>query len=802
MSLKLTRRISALLKKSINGLPGYRGFEYQIEATVWVALHLMLREKRCDIIVVEPQSAEDLELAVNADQSSSSVEFTVSPARRLVLQFKTRSTGPWTKSALSGVVGNGLPSERKVSGPPPRERALEMLIQRHDTTYVLVTDAGVDSNISLLVATSLLGSSTTSIPTGILDNKLKSCAPALNGRLAILPSVTRELIFFRINDLISRIGKVPHVCLNACVDSLKSQVRKRLLGELAGEFDLADLESTLKKHGGVFDSPPMDGYFPPDDMAKFEAFLSEQNVLVLLGKPGMGKSLLASYLSYLHRRYDPPFMIHHERNSPGVIERLMQEPGPALFVISDPWGVSNNKGPSEMTHDLSRIVGSANADKRFIITSRDDVYDDVDVITRRKLDRFEITLSTDSYAELSLWNIVTRHLSSQSSALEVAQGFRSQILSELKSPAELDLFGALLSKTNKETLDAWAEALRDLIFEDQPWTAPHSADTNVMDLIKHAGSLVSGQYAQEILSDWMSSHTAYVAASWVLFESFEHLDELEFIELLDSVKTLAKERPPQDFIKLLKKTKIVEERDGHLIIHSLSLGGIRDLLNSSRHDALLAIEKIVMHYVSLMSEAEGINHLGYALRILETWSKWNVGPVVGFQDAIALIDNFLERKCLESVGEELQHAVFMAAWWPLANNKLVQFAGSWRAREPSSDWYPPDFSTSVTHDIFTSGHVAKFLPLFVSEVMPNTSVHYGRNIQAFVAHICCFGIDLGPAARSALDLIYYRLTVDDGSNAHLDPDVDLNLKPLKAVFTNCTGEHYPELPGPTPDWEL
>lgn len=102
MSLKLTRSISALLKQSINGLPGYRGFEYQIEATVWVALHLMLEEKRCDIIVVEPQSAEDLELAVNADQSSSSVEFTISPARRLVLQFKTRSTGPWTKARLVG----------------------------------------------------------------------------------------------------------------------------------------------------------------------------------------------------------------------------------------------------------------------------------------------------------------------------------------------------------------------------------------------------------------------------------------------------------------------------------------------------------------------------------------------------------------------------------------------------------------------------------------------------------------------------------------------------------------------------
>lgn len=46
-----------------SGNPGYAGYEYQVEVTVWVALDLLLAKGATNEVVVEPRSDEDLEAA-------------------------------------------------------------------------------------------------------------------------------------------------------------------------------------------------------------------------------------------------------------------------------------------------------------------------------------------------------------------------------------------------------------------------------------------------------------------------------------------------------------------------------------------------------------------------------------------------------------------------------------------------------------------------------------------------------------------------------------------------------------------
>ncbi|MFM0471100.1 nSTAND3 domain-containing NTPase [Paraburkholderia strydomiana] len=787
----------------VSGIPGYRGYEYQIETTVWVALHIMLETESSGMIVVEPKSAEDAEIVLTADEATSTVVVDAGQTTRLILQFKTRSTGPWTKAAFSDVVGDGNRRPRKSrTGPAPRPRALEMLLQSSDTNYVLVTNAGLDSNIFGLSTTSLLDIGNTKIPSGILRLDRSTRSSALDGRIAILQSMTPELIAFRTRELLGRFGKVPHVSLDRCVTALKACIRDRLLGNQPSAFSIEELKKTLASQGGSPDNSSQDdSYSPPDDLARIQAVLAEHNVLLLVGPPGVGKSSLASHLANLHRHATLPYVVYQERISPGEIQRRLHERGPALFVISDPWGVSENEGRNPMAHELPNIIGHAGPDKRFLITSRNDVYDHANTATKLALKKFVVPFSVSNYGPDTLWRIAIHRFKDQQVALDMAQRFRSEILLRLKTPFELDLFSRLFCDISKENVEEWTEALDDHIWLNvQPWCATE----DVMDLIATAGRAGSGQYARDILKNWTSNRPEYVAASWVLFESFETLAEAEFQNLLDAAGSVSSTAMrPHQFIQYLKDNGIAEDRDGQLIIHSFALTGMRDFLEPTE-EVLLVIEKIVDHYVSKLSMANSIDAAGRAVRIIDTWEKGPARRTGGFVDAIAAIDQFLESRCLNSRDEEFLDAVFMSMWWKHSHNKFIQFVGSWGSDEShsSSYWTPPDLPPSVIEDVMSSGIAQCFLPLFVRDVMPNTSISYGHDEKKFVEFITQFEVDLTQAAHAALDLLYDRMYVDRGDGRSDDPFVGLNMKPLRALFTKISGKHYRDAPAPTRDCEL
>ena len=58
------------------GNSGYGGYEYQIEATIWIALDLILAKTKTDAVNVEPLSHEDVEASVE-DPDNALVDLTV-----------------------------------------------------------------------------------------------------------------------------------------------------------------------------------------------------------------------------------------------------------------------------------------------------------------------------------------------------------------------------------------------------------------------------------------------------------------------------------------------------------------------------------------------------------------------------------------------------------------------------------------------------------------------------------------------------------------------------------------------------
>ena len=112
----------------------YNGYEYQIVASIWVALTLMIKEQVATAVVVEPDSLEDLEALVRGqkidpDKISATVTVPLDGDAHVLYQMKTCSFKAWTVGALRDVIGDGERDQKRGPGPNPRAKALELLLQ-------------------------------------------------------------------------------------------------------------------------------------------------------------------------------------------------------------------------------------------------------------------------------------------------------------------------------------------------------------------------------------------------------------------------------------------------------------------------------------------------------------------------------------------------------------------------------------------------------------------------------------------------------------------------------------------------
>jgi hypothetical protein len=277
------------------GLPGYRGFEYQIDASIWIALELMLLKEQIDEMLVEPDNSEDVEVLLNArsalptepvsqDSQTAIVQVTASTGRRMLYQMKTRSTGPWTDTAFKKVIGDGLEPQKPARGPTPRARALRMLLTDSNLSYMLLTDAGTDANLFGLSWPTLHPEGCVEVPSkDFFDTSLRNQAGKLAGRLLIMSSLSSELLGFRIAKLLTETAKVPHIRLAHCVAALKDAFRQRLLGTETAPFKRAELLTILKAHEGLTSRSEDPFYVPPGDVAAIEARLDHERWIVLIG---------------------------------------------------------------------------------------------------------------------------------------------------------------------------------------------------------------------------------------------------------------------------------------------------------------------------------------------------------------------------------------------------------------------------------------------------------------------------------------------------------------------------------------
>ncbi|WP_438006438.1 hypothetical protein WME89_48970 [Sorangium sp. So ce321] len=346
------------------GVASYRGYEYQIIVSAWVALELMLRRGLCSAIDVEPASQEDVaaKLEVPAESADTSL-IAKGLEGPIYIQIKHRSSF-WNEGDFVALLKTR--EKRGTRGPQPRERALARLQAEKSLRYLLITDAEVHPNLKSLIVVEI-GERSSAVRIDDLTS-----VPDEASRVGILEKRVMRYVEKDIDDILEQVGFVPAGRAPACREELVQAIRKRLLGERESQLPLLEVESIIERCGG---RPQGSGYdfVKPANYAELEGRLeAPPHALLLVGSPGIGKTTVAYQLIDTHRRKERPFEVL-ESPRPHEVRAALRRSGRVLVYLEDPWGRYKLEQDANLwTDELPRLIAGArgNPDKRFLITSR------------------------------------------------------------------------------------------------------------------------------------------------------------------------------------------------------------------------------------------------------------------------------------------------------------------------------------------------------------------------------------------------------------------------------------------------
>ena len=432
------------------GNRGYAGYEYQILVSAWLSLELMIAKEASDCVVIEPRSEEDLEAAVKAPDSASlglSAE-----VANLFVQVKSRSTSPWSSSAFAAV----LKGNDRTSGDSSRSRIrpLEMLIQDSSRRYLFITNESLEASLRPHSTESVLQfPSVTELPPRVRQGIAGATQAVVAPRIAIIPSLTVEVLNSRLKQLLETYGHVPASSQDSCVSKIRDTIRARMLGEQGGRLTKNDILAVLRSHGGsILPTRMMDHYVRPQSYERIEQQLKEKHVVVIAGPSGTGKTLTADILELEYRKALPPFSVIGGENGPGPIRSQLANTHSVLFHLRDPWG-SNRLTPQAepWSSELPKLIAQAGPAHKFLITSRSDILHSAGHELEKKLGPYVVPLEVEDYGGDRLARIydgIRSDLTGYSA--ELAKAYRRKALATLKRPYEIDRFLVALTRQRPE----------------------------------------------------------------------------------------------------------------------------------------------------------------------------------------------------------------------------------------------------------------------------------------------------------------------------------------------------------------
>ncbi len=434
------------------GNPGFAGYEYQIEVTVWVALDLMLAKGATDEIEIEPRSEEDLQAAVT-DPAGASLGLAADGAQlHLNLQVKTRSGSPWPATAVADVL-LGTDADATTHGAR-RARPLAMLGADPQGRYIFVTNEASAEALRPHEGTHLFDfPEVDELPPHARTGHDAAAQASLAPRIVLLTGVTREVLGGRIGGLLTQHGHVPISKHEECSRDLRDAVRQRIAGAHQGRWRRAEVLDVLVRHGGsLAPTRDMDHYVRPKSFGAIRDQLETAHAVVIAGPSGTGKTLTADILEVDLRRGQPPFDVIGEEHGPGYIRRNLTRTDPVLFHLRDPWGGNRlTPGADRWSGELPKLLENAGPGRKFLITSRSDVLQSAGHELTKELRPYIVSIEVEDYGPDRIAEIYDRIAADLTGhAKRLAVQHQARALAVLTRPYEVKRFLVALSREDRE----------------------------------------------------------------------------------------------------------------------------------------------------------------------------------------------------------------------------------------------------------------------------------------------------------------------------------------------------------------
>ena len=699
-----------------SGNAGFAGYDYQIEATVWLALELMVARSVTDEVVIEPPSQEDVEATIqDAGKAELRLCCADSPSRH-AFQMKRRSSAPWSASDLAKVITQGEVAQA-------RKSPLEMLEADKRMRFVLITNETTAKRLRPFEVEDVQEvSEATSLPRGVRTDLGKSARAALARRVSVHGRVTEEVLASRIGQLLSSHGHVAAVDHEACVAELREAVRRRMRGSGTGSWKRDELIEELVRYGGsVTPRRAMDHYVRPRCFEQIEATLETLNAVVIAGPSGTGKTLTAEVLEDRMGRSDPPFDVVDEEKGPSHIARELLREDAVLFHLRDPWGPNRLvPGADAWSGELPKLLSRAGTGKKFVVTSRSDVMHSAGPSVVRELRRYTVAIEPEDYGRDRLGQIYDGIASDlMGSARAAAVGCRDTVLNALNRPYEVDRFLVGLS------------------------SAP---DRPVTELVSESEiEAISGVIAKQLAPSG-SEGAASAAIIWALMTARGTVSRSVLSKLRRAMGSIDSSFRPDvegiiDF--LVAGRNVRQERTMLAFHHPRVAEGLRVAFEVHLAEAEYALSLAVAGLVAMDEPDEdwGVEMATVVLRAAADLGnasmEINVKPAVQKQ-----IDEFLEERLVKADdGHGFRNALRDLARFgksPHVPSRLAQMlvVGAERGGVTVMGvWRAPSLSTEQMAEIADHPLTSRLVRRFVREVLTESATNYGDGLNAFLEEL-------------------------------------------------------------------